>query len=78
MGDDSWRTRYVWVRYGKRRIGSDGCSRWSEETKKEDTRLLQRKISNQELAWTMGEDYREQAVYEEKLHAVEDHLHMLI
>jgi len=36
--------------------------------------LLQRKISNQELAWTMGEDYREQAVYEEKLHAVEEAL----
>ena len=45
-----------------------------EETKKEDTLLLQRKISNQELAWTMGEDYREQAVYEEKLHAVEEAL----
>ncbi len=45
-----------------------------EETRKEDTLLLQRKISNQELAWTMGEDYREQAVYEEKLHAVEEAL----
>ena len=45
-----------------------------EETKKEDTLLLQRKISNQELAWTMGEDYREQAVYEDKLHALEEAL----
>ena len=41
-------------------------------TRKEDTLLLQRKISNQELAWTMGEDYREHAFYEEKLHAVEE------
>jgi hypothetical protein len=43
------------------------------ETKKE-TLLLQRKISNKELAWTMGEDYREQAVYEDKLHALEEAL----
>lgn len=36
--------------------------------------LLERAVSKQELAWTMGEDYREQDVYEEKLRAVEEAL----
>jgi len=33
--------------------------------------LLERTVSKQELAWTLGEAYREQAVYESKLLAVE-------
>jgi len=36
--------------------------------------LLERTVSKQELAWTLGEDYREQAVYEAKLRAVEEAL----
>jgi len=36
--------------------------------------LLDRTIIKQELAWTLGEDFREQTEYEEKLRAVEEAL----
>eukprot|EP00985_Skeletonema_marinoi_P003415 scaffold1467_cov135-Skeletonema_marinoi.AAC.2 len=36
--------------------------------------LLERTIYKQELAWTLGEDFREQTEYEEKLLAVEEAL----
>ena len=75
--DDARSSRMPFV-YGNRRGIPYKLERVScitpaiKETRKEDTLLLQRKISNQELAWTMGEDYREHAFYEEKLHAVEE------
>ncbi|KAK1743897.1 hypothetical protein QTG54_005494 [Skeletonema marinoi] len=36
--------------------------------------LLERTIHKQELAWTLGDDFREQTEYEEKLRAVEEAL----
>ena len=79
--DDARSSRMPFV-YGNRRGIPYKLERVSsitsaiEETKKEETHLLQRKISNQELAWTMGDDYREQAFYEDKLHAVEEAISM--
>ena len=40
----------------------------------DDVILLERTVSKQELAWTLGEDFREQTEYEEKLRAVEEAL----
>ena len=74
-GDDDDDMPFV---YGNRRgipykLERVSCISCTKDTNKE-TLLLERTVHNQELAWTMGEDYREQAVYEEKLHAVEEAL----
>lgn len=55
-------------------ISPKNTNEGSEDVMSSNQLLLERTVSKQELAWTLGEDFREQTEYEEKLRAVEEAL----
>jgi hypothetical protein len=73
-GDDVGNMPFV---YGNRRgvpykLERVSCIISNKKNANEDFLFLERVVSKEELAWTLGDDYREQAVYEEKLRHVEE------
>uniref|UniRef100_A0A7S2PZJ6 Uncharacterized protein n=1 Tax=Skeletonema marinoi TaxID=267567 RepID=A0A7S2PZJ6_9STRA len=55
-------------------ISTENTNEGSDDMSSAPPLLLERTIHKQELAWTLGDDFREQTEYEEKLRAVEEAL----
>lgn len=55
-------------------ISTKNANEGKEDIMSSNQLLLKRAVSKQELAWTLGEDFREQTEYDEKLRAVEEAL----
>ena len=81
-GDDVGNMPFVYgnrrgIPYKLERVSCISSSKNSNEGNEEMSSLqllLERTITKQELAWTLGEEFREQTEYEEKLRAVEEAL----